>query len=38
MRLSPRLRISLKLAWLALLTAALVVASKSDFDFVYRAF
>jgi hypothetical protein len=35
---SPRLRLIAKLFWLALLVAVLVVFSKDEHDFVYRAF
>lgn len=35
---SRRLRLTLKLLWLALLTFLLVVFSSSDYDFVYRVF
>lgn len=38
MSLSPRLRLVAKLFWLAFLVAVLVVFSKDEHDFVYRAF
>ena len=35
---SPRLRLVAKICWLAFLVAVLVVFSKDEHDFVYRAF
>jgi len=34
----PRLRLAARIAWLAFLVALLVVLSRDEHDFVYRAF